>query len=132
MLSKHRLGEPQAGQQIRSNKMGFCCVDEIDKRRVTSGCFGDPGGDEALVAAAKRGDELAFERLVRRHRPRIFALALRYARVREDAEDIVQQTFQKAFVYLHRFQGKSSFSTWLSRIAINEALMLLRRGRMLH
>ena len=62
---------------------------------------------------------------------RIFALALRYARVREDAEDIVQQTFQKAFVYLHRFEGKSSFSTWLTRIAINEALMLLRRGRVL-
>jgi RNA polymerase sigma-70 factor, ECF subfamily len=111
--------------------MGFCCVDEIDKRHVTGASFGDPGADEALVAAAKRGDELAFETLVRRHRPRIFALALRYARVREDAEDIVQQTFQKAFVYLHRFEGKSSFSTWLTRIAINEALMLLRRGRVL-
>ena len=71
------------------------------------------------------------ESLVERHRPRILALALRYVRVREDAEDIVQQTFQKAFVYLHRFEGKSSFSTWLTRIAINEALMLLRRGRVL-
>ncbi len=111
--------------------MGFCCVDEIDKRHVTSASFGDPSADEALVAAAKRGNELAFETLVRRHRPRIFALALRYARVREDAEDIVQQTFQKTFVNLHRFKGKSSFSTWLMRIAINEALMLLRRGRVL-
>jgi len=116
---------------MRSTKMGFCCVDEIEKRHVTTASAGDPGADEALVAAAKRGDELAFETLVRRHRPRIFALALRYARVREDAEDIVQQTFQKAFVYLHRFEGKSSFSTWLTRIAINEALMLLRRGRVL-
>ena len=111
--------------------MGFCCVDEIDKRHVTSASFGDPSADEVLVAAAKRGNELAFETLVRRHRPRIFALALRYARVREDAEDIVQQTFQKTFVNLHRFKGKSSFSTWLMRIAINEALMLLRRGRVL-
>ena len=49
-------------------------------------------------------------------------------RVREDAEDIVQQAFQKAFVHLHRFEGKS-FSTWLTRIATNEALMLLRKGR---
>jgi RNA polymerase sigma-70 factor (ECF subfamily) len=56
-------------------------------------------------------------------------VARRFSRVREDAEDIVQQSFQKAFVHLHRFEEKSSFSTWLTRIAINEALMLLRRGR---
>ena len=111
--------------------MDFCGVDEINKRHVTAAFFADPGADESLVAAARRGDELAFETLVRRHRPRIFALALRYARVREDAEDIVQQTFQRAFLYLHQFEGKSSFCTWLTRIAINEALMLLRRGRAL-
>jgi RNA polymerase sigma-70 factor (ECF subfamily) len=51
---------------------------------------------------------------------------MRYTRVREDAEDIVQQSFHKAFVHLCRFEGKSSFSTWLTRIAINEALMFLR------
>src|SRR5271169_6190932 len=85
--------------------------------------FNDPATDQALVATAKMGDEEAFETLVKRHRPRIFALALRYTRVREDAEDIVQQTFQKTFVYLHNFEGKSSFLTWLTRIAINEALM---------
>ncbi len=110
--------------------MSSCCVHENEKY-VTTGSFGHPGADEALVAATKGGDELAFDILVRRHRPRIFALALRYARVREDAEDIVQQTFQRAFVHLHQFEGRSSFSTWLTRIAINEALMLLRRGRAL-
>ena len=87
--------------------------------------------DETLVAAAKRGDEKAFETLVRRHRPRILALALRYTRVREDAEDVVQQALQKAFIYLNSFEGKSSFSTWITRIAINEALMWLRRARAL-
>jgi RNA polymerase sigma-70 factor, ECF subfamily len=91
--------------------------------------FNDPATDETLVATAKKGDEEAFETLVKRHRPRIFALALRYARVREDAEDVVQQTFQKTFVYLDNFEGKSSFATWLTRIAINEALMFLRRAR---
>lgn len=111
--------------------MDFCGVDEINNRHVTAASFADPGADESIVAAAQRGDELAFETLVRRHRPRIFALALRYARVREDAEDIVQQTFQRAFLYLHQFEGKSSFCTWLTRVAINEALMLLRRGRAL-
>jgi len=87
--------------------------------------------EEALVAAAKEGDESAFETLVKRYRPRIFALALRYTRVPEDAEDVVQEAFRKALVSLCRFEGKSAFSTWLTRIAINEALMSLRRGRAL-
>src|ERR1700686_2792073 len=93
--------------------------------------FRDPMTDETLVAAAKRGDEKAFGTLVRRHRPRILALAQRYTRVREDAEDVVQQALQKAFIYLNSFEGKSWFSTWITRIAINEALMWLRRARAL-
>ena len=100
------------------------------KRAVASSC--DAAADEELVAAAKNGDELGFESLTKRHQRRIFALAFRYTRVREDAEDIVQETFQKAFVHLQKFEGKSSFSTWLTRIAINEALMSLRRRRALH
>lgn len=91
----------------------------------------DPGPDEALVSAAKSGNQRAFEVLVERHQQKVLAFARRYTRVREDAEDVVQQTFQKAFIHLEKFQGKSSFSTWLTRIAINEALMLIRRGRAL-
>jgi len=82
-----------------------------------------------LVLAAKGGDRSSFEILVARHQHRLLNVARRFTRIREDAEDIVQQSFQKAFVHLHKFEGKSSFSTWLTRIAINEALMLLRRGR---
>src|SRR5258705_3270490 len=103
---------------------------EIGKRAVASSC--DATADEELVAAAKKGDELGFESLAKRHQRRIFALAFRYTRVREDAEDIVQETLQKAFVHLQKFEGKSFFSTWLTRIAINEALMSLRRRRALH
>ena len=103
---------------------------EFGKRAVASSC--DAAGDEELVAAAKNGDELGFESLAKRHQRRIFALAFRYTRVREDAEDIVQETFRKAFVHLQKFEGKSSFSTWLTRIAINESLMSLRRRRTLH
>lgn len=106
-------------------------VNEINKPGVTTSPAIDPDLSGALVVAAKAGDELAFEVLVKRNQPRVLALALRYTRVREDAEDIVQQTFQKAFVHLHKFEGKSSFATWLTRIAINEALILLRRGRAL-
>jgi RND family efflux transporter MFP subunit len=86
-------------------------------------------GEATLVLAAKRGDGQAFEILSKRYQRRILAVARRFTRIREDAEDIVQQSFQKAFVHLHKFEGKSSFSTWLTRIVINEALMWLRRGR---
>jgi len=91
----------------------------------------DPKGDHAIVLAAKGGDEQAFGILFKQYQPKVFAIALRYTRIPEDAEDVVQETFQKAFLHLHKFEGKSSFSTWLTRIAINEALMLLRRGRAL-
>jgi RNA polymerase sigma-70 factor, ECF subfamily len=111
--------------------MRWSSVEKMNKPAVTAAAPANPGAEEDLVTAAKNGDEPAFETLFKRYRPRIFALALRYTRVREDAEDVVQQTFHKMFVYLNSFEGKSSFSTWLMRIAINEALMLLRRGRAL-
>jgi RNA polymerase sigma-70 factor (ECF subfamily) len=111
------------------NNLQSSPVNEMNNPKVTTATPAHSRTDEDLVAAAKRGDELALETLIKRYRPRIFAVALRYARVHEDAEDIVQQTFQKVFVYLHNFQGKSSFSTWVTRIAINESLMLLRKSR---
>ncbi len=85
--------------------------------------------DALLVAAAKARNTRAFELLVERHERKIFSMAQRITRNREDAEDVVQQSFQKAFIHLKKFQGESLFSTWLTRIAINEALMLLRRKR---
>ena len=96
------------------------------KAEPTIACMSDPAGERTLVAAAKNGDEQAFETLFKRYQRRTFAVVLRYTRVVEDAEDIVQQSFYKAFVHLCQFQGESSFSTWLTRIAINEALMFLR------
>src|SRR5260370_17896792 len=88
------------------------------------------GQDEeaALVLAAKSGDGHAFEILIERHQRRLLSVARGFTRIREDAEDVVQQSFQKAFVHLDRFEGKSSCSTRLTRIAINDALLLLRRG----
>jgi RNA polymerase sigma-70 factor (ECF subfamily) len=104
-------------------------VDEVDKSGTAAPSFSAPEGEEALVIAAKNGNDHAFEILVERYRRRMLTVALRLTRVQEDAEDIAQQSFQKAFVHLHTFEGKSSFSTWLTRITVNEALMLLRRGR---
>lgn len=85
--------------------------------------------DEALVAATKQGEAQAFEELVLRHKQRILAVALRITNNREDAEDVAQESFHKAFAHLDAFQERSRFSTWLTRIAMNEAFMLLRRRR---
>ena len=85
--------------------------------------------DEVLVAATKRGDTQAFEALVLRHRQKVVAVAQRITNNREDAEDVAQESFHKAFLHLEAFQEKSRFSTWLTRIAMNEAFMLLRRRR---
>jgi RNA polymerase sigma-70 factor, ECF subfamily len=104
-------------------------VQEADKSGTSIPSFCPPAGDETLVLAAKNGNEQAFEILVERHRRKIFVVGLHFTRVREDAEDIAQQSFQKAFLHLHMFEGESSFLTWLTRIAINEALMWLRGSR---
>jgi len=85
--------------------------------------------DETLVAEAVRGNSAAFETLFQRYQQKMFHVALSRLQNPEDAEDAVQQTFQQAFVHLKSFQGQSRFSTWLTRIAINEALMLLRKRR---
>src|SRR5258707_13359552 len=85
--------------------------------------------DGALVAATKRGDAQAFEELVLRHRQKVVAVAQRITNNRDDAEDVAQESFHKAFLHLEAFQEKSRFSTWLTRIAMNEAFMLLRRRR---
>jgi RNA polymerase sigma-70 factor, ECF subfamily len=85
--------------------------------------------DGALVASAKHGDTQAFEELVLRHRHRVLAVAQRITNNREDAEDVAQETFHKAFLHLRGFQEKSRFSTWLTRIVMNQAFMLLRGRR---
>jgi RNA polymerase sigma-70 factor (ECF subfamily) len=85
--------------------------------------------DSTLVAAAKNGEGQAFDFLVKRHEAKTFRVAFRITRNREDAKDVVQESFLKAFMHLDGFQEKSSFSTWLTRIAINEGLMSLRRTR---
>jgi RNA polymerase sigma-70 factor, ECF subfamily len=85
--------------------------------------------DSTLVAAAKSGDTRAFEELVSRYKARVLAVAQRITNNREDAEDAAQESFHKAFLHLDSFQEKARFSTWLTRITMNEALMMLRRRR---
>ncbi|HUK26062.1 MAG TPA: sigma-70 family RNA polymerase sigma factor [Terriglobales bacterium] len=85
--------------------------------------------EQVLVQAAKNGDLQAFEELVRRYDRNVFRIAQHITHNREDAEDVVQDAFLKAYENLNQFQGQSKFYTWLVRIAVNEALMKLRRMR---
>src|SRR5580700_5151322 len=90
--------------------------------------------DAELVDGARRHDAEAFRELMTRYSGRIFRLAQRITRNREDAEEVSQDSFARAFLNLDTFRGDSRFSTWLSRIAINQSLMKLRtrRQRELH
>jgi len=90
----------------------------------------EPVSDElVLVRAAKAGDISAFEQLVRRYDRNVFRIAQHITQNREDAEDVVQDAFLKAYENLKNFQEQSKFYTWLVRIAVNEALMRLRKRR---
>jgi RNA polymerase sigma-70 factor (ECF subfamily) len=82
-----------------------------------------------LVRAAKGGDVSAFEQLVKRYDRNVFRIANHITHSREDAEDVVQEAFLKAYSNLEKFQEQSKFYTWLVRIAVNEALMKLRKRR---
>lgn len=85
--------------------------------------------EPVLVSAAKAGDIQAFETLVSRYERKIFRLTQNITQNREDAEDAMQEAFLKAYEHLDGFQGNSRFYTWLVRIAVNQALMKLRRRR---
>jgi RNA polymerase sigma-70 factor (ECF subfamily) len=85
--------------------------------------------EEQLIAAAKTGKKAPFGELCERHVKRVFCVAHRIMRNREDAEDAVQDCFLNAFVHLKDFDGRSRFATWLTRVAINAALMKLRKKR---
>jgi RNA polymerase sigma-70 factor (ECF subfamily) len=90
----------------------------------------EPVSDELkLVRAAKAGDIGAFEQLVHRYDRNVFRIAQHITQNREDAEDVVQDAFLKSYENLQNFQEQSKFYTWLVRIAVNEALMRLRRRR---
>lgn len=86
--------------------------------------------DEAtLIEATRAGDHSAFTTLCDRHSKRVFNMIYRVTKNREDAEDALQDCLMKAFLHLHQFDGRSSFSTWLTRIGINSGLMILRKKR---
>jgi len=83
----------------------------------------------ALVEKARQGDPLAFSELVNQYERKIFRLAKHITNSDEDAEEVLQEAFLKAYEHLGEFQGNSKFYTWLVRIAVNESLMKLRKRK---
>lgn len=86
--------------------------------------------DEELVRRSKEDDERAFGELVSRYESKVYSLALRMVRNPEDAEDVLQDTFLRAYRGIKSFQGASTFSTWIYRITANSALMRLRKKQL--
>jgi RNA polymerase sigma-70 factor (ECF subfamily) len=85
--------------------------------------------DVALVERVRAGDVSAYDTLVRKYERQLFRIAQHITQNREDAEDVMQDAFLKAYEKLDQFQGNSKFYTWLVRIAVNESLMRLRKRR---
>jgi len=89
----------------------------------------DSADDAMLVAVARSGDSSAFVELSKRHSRRVLHKIYRITKNWQDAEDVLQESLMRAFVHLDTFESRASFSTWLTRIAINTALMLLRKRK---
>jgi RNA polymerase sigma-70 factor, ECF subfamily len=104
-------------------------IDSVASNSEGHFCHLTEESDESLVERAKGGDRRAFERLMVRYESRVFRTILRITGNREDAEDGTQETVLRAYRGLNTFQGRSKFATWLTRIAINQALMCLRKRR---
>jgi RNA polymerase sigma-70 factor (ECF subfamily) len=103
-------------------------VDRVNSKAAEAPAMqADP--ERALLAAARAGDASAFEALVTMYERKIFRLAMNITQNREDAEDVMQNAFLKAYEHLGGFQGESRFYTWLVRITVNEGLMRLRKRR---
>ena len=92
----------------------------------TQAAFTDEG---LLISLARSGDGAAFTQLVNRYSRKVFRLAKHITQNNEDAEDVLQDTFLKAYEHLDEFQEQSKFYTWIVRIAVNESLMKLRKRR---
>ena len=101
----------------------------VSNRQLAADNGRDRQSDVLLVTAASSGNSHAFAELSRPHSKRVLLTLYRITKNWQDAEDVFQETLMKAFLHLDSFQGKASFSTWFTRIAVNNALMLLRRRR---
>jgi RNA polymerase sigma-70 factor (ECF subfamily) len=119
-------GPPISGSQKPS---AVVWDDKSNPAMATQGPVTDVSDETALVNLARSGDLKAFSDLIKRYEGKIFRLALHITQNREDAEDVLQEAFLKSYEHLDQFQGNSKFYTWIVRIAVNQALMKLRKRK---
>lgn len=94
---------------------------------VRTGAGGSERRDEEIIGEVLRGNTALFELLMRRHNERVYRTARAILRDEQEAEDVMQQAYVNAFTHLRQFNGQAQFSTWLTRITVNESLARLRR-----
>jgi RNA polymerase sigma-70 factor, ECF subfamily len=119
----------RSSQQTRFEKVNSRNASIAQQNNIVISESIEEMSDKLLVLAARSGDCTAFVKLCERHSKRILRKLYRITKNWEDAEDALQDSLLKAFIHLKKFEGRSSFSSWLTRIAINSALMLLRKKR---
>jgi RNA polymerase sigma-70 factor (ECF subfamily) len=116
-------GPPEETPSATPNREPAPQLTEADNPRLSKWM---PQTDAATVALARDGDSEAFRALVERHSRAVYRLAHRMTGSSQDAEDVVQETFLKAYRQLSRFESRANFSTWLHRIAVNCSIDLIR------
>jgi RNA polymerase sigma-70 factor, ECF subfamily len=133
MSALQHLASPQtmAGGSFAVNKSRARKITPLGPPPPAPEKPGPAAEDLALIQQAVAGEPEAQTRLFARHTPMLYRVALKVLRNKEDAEDAVQDTWQRAYSRFHIFEGRSSISTWLTRIAINPALMIRRRNKRL-
>ena len=116
-------GDPEGEQKLSAISPQSARINCISSSNL------ETASEEHLLAAAREGDQAAYGEMCKRHSKRILRITLRITRNYEDAEDALQECFLKAMIHIRDFDGRSQFSTWLTRIAINAALMKIRQKR---
>ncbi len=109
--------------------MTACPTMDLRAMAAAESSFAEVSDEAELIAEAKKGNARAFSDLLERYERKIFRLAQHITQNKEDAEDVLQETFLKAYEHLDQFQGNSKFYTWVVRIAVNQALMKLRKRK---
>jgi RNA polymerase sigma-70 factor, ECF subfamily len=116
-------GDPEGEQKLLAISPTSARINCISSSNL------ETASEEHLLAAAREGDQAAYGEMCKRHSKKILRITLRITRNYEDAEDALQECFLKAMMHIRDFDGRSQFSTWLTRIAINAALMKIRQKR---
>jgi RNA polymerase sigma-70 factor (ECF subfamily) len=130
----HALASGRLGWALASGRLGWALASgrlgwyDGTPRMETAQALAELD-ESALVELARQGEDAAFSTLVSRYHRKVFRLAKNITQNDEDAEDVLQDAFLKAYTHLDRFHGDSKFYTWVVRIAVNEALMKLRKRR---